>query len=269
MEARRDSVVLYWIIFIGIALILILGMLICLELGYQAGRRQIARGPKGTRFGTESIVAAVFGLMGLIIAFSFAGGTTRLEQRRQEIIDEANAIGTAYLRLDLLPDTERKALQRLFMEYLDARIGVYMKLPDIKAARAEQARSFELQDEIWKHSLAAVRADGRISTSMLVLPALNAMIDVSSAETIIVTTHSPSILLGLLVVLGFLSSVMAGYALSPNEKRPWLHMLGFGFMIALTIFVIIDLEFPRAGFVRVNRADHVLYELRAQMEKSS
>jgi len=154
------------------------------------------------------------------------------------------------------------------MEYLDARIGMHTKLPDIKASRAEQARSFELQDNIWERSLAAVGADERTSTSMLLLPALNAMIDVSSAETIIVTTHSPPVLLGLLVVLGFLSSVMAGYALSPNESRPRLHMLGFGFMIALTIFVIIDLEFPRAGFIRVNRADHVLYELRAQMEKS-
>jgi hypothetical protein len=265
--AKGKSVVLHWAIITGVALILILGMLVCLELGYRAGRRQIAMGPEAARIGTEPVVAAVFGLMGLIIAFSFAGAIGRLDQRRQEIIDEANAIGTAYLRLDLLPDNERAELRRLFRDYLDARIAMHTKLPDIKAARIEQTRSFELQDEIWKRSVAAAQTDGRTSTTMLLLSALNTMIDVTDAETIIITTHAPPPLLGLLVVLGFLSSVMAGYALSHNEHRPWLHMLGFGFMIALTIFVIIDLEFPRAGFIRVNRADRVMYDLRETMNK--
>ena len=72
----------------------------------------------------------MFALFGLLIAFTFSGGASRLDTRRQLIAEEANAIGTAYLCLDLLPASDQPALRGLFRDYLDSRLAVYRKLPE-------------------------------------------------------------------------------------------------------------------------------------------
>jgi hypothetical protein len=89
--------------------------------------------------------AVVFALLGLLLAFSFSGGTSRLETRRQLIIEEANAIGTAYLRVDLLGAEKQPEMRRLFKEYLDARISVYQQLPDLAAAERQTALAERIQ----------------------------------------------------------------------------------------------------------------------------
>ena len=88
--------------------------------------------------------AAVFALLGLLLGFSFAGGTSRLESKRQLIV-QANAIGTAYLRLDELPPNDQPEMRRLYRDYLDARLRVYEKLPDLNAAEQEMTRVAELE----------------------------------------------------------------------------------------------------------------------------
>lgn len=80
---------------------------------------------------------AVFALLGLLIAFTFSGAATRFDTRRQLIIEETSDIGTAYLRLDLLPVEAQPGLREKFREYVDARLEVYRKLPDIAAAKKE------------------------------------------------------------------------------------------------------------------------------------
>ncbi len=111
-------------------------MVACFEVGYRFGRRATERHPGLTHVGLGPIEAAVFALLGLLLGFSFAGGTTRLDARRQQIAQEANAIGAAYLRLDLLPAAYQPAMRQLFREYVDARLRVYERLPDLNAVGA-------------------------------------------------------------------------------------------------------------------------------------
>ena len=109
------------------------GMLAFLEIGYCLSRPSSRRHPEVTHEGIGVVEAAVFALLGLLLGFSFADGTSRLEARRQLIVQETNAISTAYDRLDLLPASDQPAMRHLFREYLDARLRVYAKLPDLKA----------------------------------------------------------------------------------------------------------------------------------------
>ena len=92
----------------GVAVILFIGTLCCLELGYRLANRK-SENPDLAHEGIGGLEAAVFALLGLLLGFSFGGGTSRLESRRQLIIQEANAIGTAYLRLDMLPAGDQPA----------------------------------------------------------------------------------------------------------------------------------------------------------------
>jgi hypothetical protein len=102
----------HWAIVVAISLFV--GLIACLEVGYRIGRHSFEKQPDSTHEGIGVIEAAVFALLGLLLGFSFGGGTTRLEAKRQLIVQEANAIGTAYLRLDLLPVNDQAELRRLF-----------------------------------------------------------------------------------------------------------------------------------------------------------
>jgi hypothetical protein len=76
------------------------------------------------------------------------------------IVEETNAIGTAYLRLDLLPADARPALREGFRRYVDARLEVYRRLPDVAAAKEQLAEANRLQGEVWRQVVAACRAEG-------------------------------------------------------------------------------------------------------------
>src|SRR6185436_2662580 len=106
--------------------------------GLIAMGRRMGAGRKVESLG--AVEGAVFGLMGLLIAFTFASAAVRFETRRNLIVEEANDIGTAYLRVDLLPAEVQPALREAFRRYVDVRLEVYRKIPNLTAAQAELAR---------------------------------------------------------------------------------------------------------------------------------
>src|SRR6266581_8100598 len=99
-----------------VSLGLVLGMLVLLEAGHRLGRYAAGK-TESSHEGTGTIEAAVFALLGLLLGFTFANGISHLDQRRELIVREANAVGTAYLRLDL-PANQQAEMRRLFREYL-------------------------------------------------------------------------------------------------------------------------------------------------------
>ena len=137
---------------------------------------------------------AIFGLLGLLIAFTFSGAMTRFDQRRHLIVEESNAIGTVWLRLDLLPPAVQPELRELFRRYLDTRLEMYRKLPDIAAAKAKRAQGVKLESEIWSRAIAAARASDKPQAAVLVVSALNTMIDLANSETMATKLHPPPII---------------------------------------------------------------------------
>ena len=193
---------------------LLLGMLLLLELGRRIGARRLARDPEGTRAGVGAVEGAVYGLLGLLIAFTFSGAAARFDGRRQLIVEEANDIGTAYLRLDLLPAEARDRLREKFRLYLDSRLDTNRKLPDIRAAEAEFARSLALQGEIWTLAVAAARAEPP-PTSTLLLPALNQMIDITTTQLAATRMHPPKVIFAM---LGALARTASAAGFTPAER---------------------------------------------------
>lgn len=242
------------------------GMLACLEVGYRLGTRLPGKHPDLGHEGTGAIEAAVFALLGLLLGFSFAGGTSRLDAKHQLVIQEANAIGTAYLRLDLLPTNYQSEMRSLFRQYLDTRLSVYQTLPDIQAAEREMGVAEQLQKRIWSRAVNAGRDDPSQNVARLLLPSLNEMIDITTARTIALQTHLPALIFFLLIAVALLSSLVAGYAMAKRRSRSWLHMLIYAGVISITIYAVLDLDYPRFGLVRVNAADQALVQLRDSIQ---
>ncbi|QVL48291.1 MAG: DUF4239 domain-containing protein [Thiocapsa sp.] len=252
-----------WLLALG----LFIGILILLELGRRIGERRFRRDPDGARAGTGAVEGAIFGLVGLLIAFTFSGAASRFDDRRELIVEETNAIGTAYLRLDLLPEGARGTMQERFRHYLDARIDAYRKLPDVEAARVVMTQANAMQGEIWTAAIAAAHSEGASPDALkLLLPALNDMFDITTTRTNATAIHPPMIIYGMLVVLTLAAALMAGYGMAGSKGRPWLHIVGFALVMALAVYIIIDLEYPRIGLIRVEGFDQALMNLRAGMK---
>jgi len=241
---------------------LFVGMLAAQEAGLRLGRRRLAEG-ESARTGLGAIDGAVFGLMGLLVAFAFHGAASRFDARRALVIQEANDIGTAYLRLDLLPAPAQPKLRDLFRRYVDTRIEVYHRLPDAASAREALGRADGLQREIWKASVEAAR-DAPQAT-MLLLPAVNAMIDVTTARTMAIQTHPPLIVFAMLGFLALACALLAGFGMAGTTSRSFLHVVGFAAILTVTVYVILDYEFPRVGIIRLDSADQLLVDARASM----
>jgi hypothetical protein len=250
------------------SLALLAGMLVCLEIGRQMGTRWLTQESNGAVSGLSTMQGAMFTLYGLLLAFTFSEATSRFDLRRELIVDEANAIETAYLRLDLLAPNSQPAMRKQFREYLDSRLEVYRRMPDIKAAQEELLRSEQLQHNIWAQALADSSLPGaHKDAAKLLLPAVNTMIDITATRTMAAMIHPAPIIYKLLFVLALVCSVLAGYGTGGSKKRNWLHTTAFAAVTAACVFVILDIEYPRMGFIRISAYDQVLVDLRNKMEQ--
>ena len=241
---------------------LFVGMLVCLEVGYRIGSYGVEQRQELEHEGTGAIEAAVFALLGLLLAFTFGGAMSRLETRRELIVQEANAIGTAYLRLDVLPAAEQPEMRQLFRQYLDARLSAYGNLLQRDAANQEFARAAAIQHEIWSHAAAAGENDSTHNVVRILLPALNEMIDVTTARAIALDTHLPVLIFLLLISVALMSALLAGHVMAKRRHRSALHLILYAAIISITIYAVLDLDEPRSGLIRLDRADQALIELR-------
>ena len=244
--------------------VLFVGMILIVGLGRRVGARERAGIMAGGAAGVGAVEAAIFALLGLLIAFTFQGAATRFDARRSLIVQEANTIGTAWLRIDLLPADAQPDMRDLFRQYLDSRLETYRRVPDMAGVRAELVHTAQLQNRIWKAAIASHNA-GVPGIAVGLLPALNQMFDITTTRTMATENHPPLAIFLLLGMLCLIGALLVGYGTSPNERRGWLHTVIFSLILSMTIYVIVDVEFPRLGIIRVDSADHVLLELREAM----
>ena len=242
------------------------GMLISFEIGRRVGVARLAIRPDGLTKGAGAAEGAVFALLGLLLAFTFSGAASRFEDRKWFINSEANAIGTAYLRLDLLPEEAQGPLRDLMRRYVEVRATVYQGADKQDDVTAALGRASSLQTEIWKQAMAACRLPGASpQATMLLTPALNEMIDITSTRQMATRNHPPHVIFVLLAMLALVSALLVGYGTSANEDRSWFHHVTFAFVISLSIYVIVDLEYPRLGLIKVDSADQALLDVAASM----
>ncbi len=248
-------------------LLLLIGMLLLLEVGRRLGVRRRPKETEGERGGLGTVEGAVFALFGLMVAFTFSGAASRFNEKRMLIAEEVNCIETAYLRLHLVSRQAQPALQELFRRYVDSRLETYRRLPDMVAAEMEMANSKEIQEEVWTEAVAATRLpDSHPSSGLLLLPALNNMIDISTTRTLALQLHPPRIVYALLFGLGLICSLLAGFRMSSGQQRSWLHILGFTVLTVIIVYVMLDVEYPRAGLIHLESADQPLVNLREHLK---
>jgi hypothetical protein len=236
-------------------------LLLMTELGRRVGARQHA--PVD---GRSAVDAAVFSLLALVLSFTFAGAASRFDARRQLTVQEANAIGTAYLRVNLLPAAMQPVLKQDYRDYTDARIAYYKHFAsDIAAAAADDARVHTLQSKLWDETVAGATATNSNAAVTLTLSSLNDVIDITTTRAVATEMHPAFAIYLALGLLALAGAFLAGYGTSSASQRSWLHMFLFCGVLAMAIYTILDMEYPRFGLIRVDAIDHVLVDQRKTM----
>ena len=237
------------------ALLLFPAMILLLELGRRLRRRRADAGLDPT------IEGAIFGLFGLLLAFTISGAISRYDNHRLLLTEEVNDIGTAYLRLDLLPANAQPEMRQLFRDYAKSRTGLFDEVGPEISPETER-----LQREIWQRATAAASSPGaNPDATKLLLPALNDMIDITSTRRNAFYMHPPDVVFWLLFVFGGSCALMAGYSkkIGPPD---WMSSIALALVVTLTVYTILDVEYPRHGLIGLRDRDQAMNSLRDSMK---
>jgi hypothetical protein len=244
-----------------LAVALFLALVVCVEIGYRIGAKRI-KSTANAHEGFGAIEGAVFGLFGLLLSLSFFGAASRLDARRQLIVQEANAIASAYMRVDLLPSAEQPGVRRLFREYVNERVRI-SEMSNEGAALAEMHNSANLQQAIWSSAISATKEG--VPGAPLLVTAVNQMVEIARTKAIAVQTHLPELVFEFLIAATLVSGLVAGFGMARGHRN-WLSVFAYASVVTLTMYVTIDMEYPRAGLIRIGAADLALTTLRDSIQ---
>jgi len=219
-----------------ISCVLLAGGMVAFSVwGHRIGRRRMLQDAVGEELPTAVFDAAVMSLLGLLIAFTFANAYSRFEKRRDLIVQEYNAIGTAYVRLQLLPADRQAALRDKFREYVKLRYQLWLLLPNWDAAMDDFNRSKQLEEEIWTAAVDATKDPATREARLLLLPALNDMISFTTTRLIMVQAHPPLLVFVLLFFLSLVAAWTIGFGMGNCVRPSYLHAVGFAIVVAFAL----------------------------------
>jgi hypothetical protein len=238
-------------------------ILTSIETGFRLGRLQAARAGERVKAHILVVEGALVGVLGLLLAFTMSMAVSRFETRKQLVLEDANAIGTAYLRTKLLPVAEGTEIASLLRDYVDLRLQVVAAGDTRENVKAARKRIETLQDAFWMRAVEYGRKDSNPVTSGLLLQALNDVIDLDAARWMSFYNHVPSAVIYLNAIVALLTATLVGYAYGIDDNRHVFSMCLLGLAIAVVLAVIIDLDRPQRGFIRVSQQPMI--DLRDQL----
>lgn len=138
-------------------------------------------------------------------------------------------------------------------------------LSNTKSSGSSLAKLNLIQAEIWEHLVDVTKRDRSLPLAQTVLPPANEMFDLGNSRLLASRQHPPVAVFGMLGVLVLVSGLLAGFGMAKSDHQSPLHVLGFSAIMALSIYLILDIEYPRLGLIRIDSFDQALIELRASM----
>ncbi|HVJ81070.1 MAG TPA: hypothetical protein VNC50_08375 [Planctomycetia bacterium] len=221
------------------------------EIGRRVGLRHHRLDPDAARPQLGTIQASILGLLALLLGFNFSGAAARFIDRQDLMVDEANAIGTAWLRADLLDEPARGDYRKLLREYVDNRL-LLSKSGDLPSIEAGLQTAERLQARMWSVAVDGVKnAKGR---ELSVLPPLNETIDLHAKRLSAAQRHAPRPVTALIVACAAIAIGSVGYGGGVAAERGRALTVVLAVLVVATLWVTIDLDHPREGLIRISPA---------------
>jgi len=245
---------------VAIAATLFIAIIALNEVGFRVGRFVQVRTDSEVKTLTSSIQASILGLLALLLGFTFSMSMQRFDNRSMALVDEANAIGTAILRVQLLPDKYKNEANEYFGKYIDLRVAIgQLDLTKQEDRKIYNKQITELQSKLWSLAISATNDDPRPVTTGAFVKSLNDVIDSQGRRNALLQMHVPEVVLILLFVVFISSGGIIGYSAGLSGKRIFAPIALVSLLITLIVFIIIDLDRPKRGLIQVNQG--VMIEL--------
>lgn len=242
----------------GVTIMLaLLGCILLLnELGFRFGRFVQDRTDAEIKAFTGAIQASILGLLALLLGFTFSMSMQRYDSCNQAMIAEANAIGNTLMRVQLLPMQHQEPANALLAKYIDIRVALgNLDLSQDQQRREHIARTRELQHELWSLAVEATKEDARAVTTGAFLNSLTELIDNHHKRNALLQIHVPEEVLFVLLIVFVTAGGILGYSGGLSGQRVLVPTTVVALIIALIVFVIIDLDRPMRGLIRVSDAN--------------
>ena len=229
-------------------------MLVAMVLGYLVGDKRKRTASDEFRSQTTAVQGSLLGLLALLLGFTFSLALSRHDARSSAIVDEANAIGTAWLRIDYLPEEMRDEARTDLKRYLRLRVEAGEVTADQKQRRARLVANAESAfAELWEAAAAATQDPGG-PASVAFAASLNDMIDALGSRNATIERHVPEVVLFMMFLTFVLSGAMLGYSAGIAGSKPATPVYLMLILIVLLVFMIVDLDRPRRGLIEVDQS---------------
>jgi hypothetical protein len=222
--------------------------LLSVEGGYRLGKFRVRDADeKETTVG--AMVGATLGLLAFMLAFTFGMAASRFDTRRQVVLDEANAIGTTYLRAATLPEPIASETRELLRDYIDARLA------GVQSTNLAQAiaKSEELHARLWSLAVAAAAKD-RSAVTGLFIQSVNQVIDLHAKRVMAgLRSRVPGVIWIAIYLLAILAMGAMGYQMGLSSAKRSLVVLAFVLAFSAVLILIVDLDRPGQGLLQVSQ----------------
>ncbi|MES2705422.1 MAG: hypothetical protein V4726_02355 [Verrucomicrobiota bacterium] len=249
-----------WLVLVLVSLLL----LALAEAGFRFGIRARRKNPEAATGHSGSVQGAVLGLLGLLLGFSFAMAVGRNDTRRSLAVEEANSIGTTWLRTDFLPGNHPAEVRNILRQYTALRLqsaDLDRQGDDFKRNAEEAAK---LQSALWKHATAAAE-EKPSPVTVSFITSLNETLDLQSSRLAARFNHVPSAVWLLLLIVAGCGAWASGYGSGAGGHRSTFSQIIFPVLIAVVITIISDMDRPHMGLIGVSQQP--LRDLLESMEK--
>jgi hypothetical protein len=241
-----------------IVLILLFLMLIAIWIGFKTGINK-----EKANSNDSNILSSLLGLYALLLAFTFGMSGTRYENRKANLIEEANCIGTAILRADIYPDSIKKEFKADFKSYVNSRIAYFKSKKEEGRINASIKQTGELSTKLWNRASFYAKDKDYFIQSNMMLPALNEMFDINSKTNTVYNSSVPESIIYLLLIFSVIISFYLGYTSGFEKKLEKIYLFGFCILTCVVIYITLDLDRPRRGLIDLENEIVLLEELKA------
>ena len=245
-----------------ICLILFAGSILMVIAGKATHKRFIRVGEAESKGGVNSLLGALFGLWGFVLAFNFGNSAARFDRVREIMVDESNIFRSAILRTGFLPDSLRQDLQADLKAYLEARIVYYSNVADNdkfqKAKEAAIATSYRLLNKIIK-----MAGDPALkSTADNLFASLNNLLDAAIKRDSLLRSGVPEPVQYMLFSLALAISFIGGFTTPVMGRKEWIVITGFALLAVTLIYITLDMGRPMRGIIKTDVGEQRMIELR-------
>ena len=224
------------------------------EVGFRVGRFHQAYTDANIKALTAGIQASVLGILALLLSFTFTMSMARYDNRNHALIDEANAIETSMYRVTLLPDKYQNEAHELFRKYLDLRVSMgYIDLTKREKRSVYNKEISDIQGRLWSIAILAAEEDPSPTKTGAFIRSLNNLIDHQGKRNALLHLQVPEVVLMLLFVVFISTGGMLGYSSGLGGKRVIIPTAMIAFLISLVVFIIVDLDRPKRGLIKVDQ----------------